>query len=323
LRVVLAVNGREALDVLARDSDFDGVLMDCQMPVMDGFEATRAIRADPRWARLPVLAMTANAMAGDRERVLAVGMNDHISKPIDVDEMFATMARWIRPGGWRPPVATAGTATGASAPQAASAGGLGTLPGIDVAGGLRRTQNNAALYRRMLEQFVSSNAGFSHSFTAALDAGNLGLAARLAHTLRGTAGTIGANSVWEAATELELACNQGRGRAQQMAALVRVGRELSPVLAGLSALPPASAPALAQARAVSADEAQEQLRKLTRELRALLTDSDPAALSLRDALHAAARGSASQPIIVEVLEAVDKYRFDDALEALDRWSARG
>ena len=92
--VSIADNGRLAIDALARQA-FDGVLMDCQMPVMDGYEATRRLREDPRWQTLPIIAMTANAMAGDREKALAAGMNDHIAKPIDVEAMFATLARWI------------------------------------------------------------------------------------------------------------------------------------------------------------------------------------------------------------------------------------
>ncbi|KQP43741.1 hypothetical protein ASF44_29730 [Pseudorhodoferax sp. Leaf274] len=316
LHVVVAEHGRQALDMLAGDADFDGVLMDCQMPVMDGFEATRAIRADPRWARLPVLAMTANAMAGDRERVLAAGMNDHISKPIDVEEMFVTMARWIRPRMRRPAVVAK-----AAAPVPASAA-PGALPGIDVTGGLRRTQNNAQLYRRMLDKFASGNARFAQAFTAALDGGDLTLAARLAHTLRGTAGTIGANGVWEAATELELACNQGRGRQQQLAALARVGRELSPVLAGLSTLlAPADEPIAPAVQAAPA-QAQATLLRLAGELRELLVESDPDALNLGESLRAAAVGSAAQPVMEQVLEAVGDYRFDEALEVLDRWSAR-
>ncbi|WP_326534594.1 response regulator [Pseudorhodoferax sp.] len=316
LHVVVAEHGRQALETLARDGDFDGVLMDCQMPVMDGFEATRAIRAEARWAKLPVLAMTANAMAGDRDRVLAAGMNDHISKPIDVDEMFVTMARWIRPGVRRPAVVAK-----AAAPVPVSVA-PGALPGIDVTGGLRRTQNNAQLYRRMLDKFASGNARFSQAFSAALDAGDLALAARLAHTLRGTAGTIGANGVWEAATELELACNQGRPRAQQMAALARVGRELSPVLAGLATLLSPADEAVAPAPTAPPAQAQADLLKLTGELRALLLESDPDALGLSEALRAAAAGSAAQPVMEQVMEAVGDYRFDEALDTLDRWAAR-
>ena len=96
IEVTVACDGREALDTLARQ-DFDAVLMDCQMPVMDGYAATRALREQPRWRSLPVIAMTANAMVGDREAALAAGMNDHLAKPVDVDELFATLGRWVRP----------------------------------------------------------------------------------------------------------------------------------------------------------------------------------------------------------------------------------
>jgi len=93
--VTVADDGRSALDLLGSRA-FDAVLMDIQMPVMDGYEATRAIRAQPRWQNLPVIAMTANTMSGDRDKALAAGMNDHIAKPLDVTVMFQTLARWVR-----------------------------------------------------------------------------------------------------------------------------------------------------------------------------------------------------------------------------------
>ena len=96
IEVSVAGEGRQALELLSR-GQFDAVLMDCQMPVMDGYATARALREQPQWRNLPVIAMTADAMVGDRERVLAVGMNDHIAKPIKLEEMFATLARWVRP----------------------------------------------------------------------------------------------------------------------------------------------------------------------------------------------------------------------------------
>jgi len=98
MQVVVANNGQQALDILAGDERFDGVLMDCQMPVMDGYTATREIRKNPKWKTLPILAMTANAMAGDKEKVIEAGMWDHIAKPLDVAQMFTTLAKWIKPG---------------------------------------------------------------------------------------------------------------------------------------------------------------------------------------------------------------------------------
>lgn len=96
MRVDVAENGVQAIEKIGQ-ADYDGVLMDCQMPVMDGFEATRKIRQEPRFSDIPILAMTANAMEGDKEKCIASGMNDHISKPIDIAQLFNTLARWIKP----------------------------------------------------------------------------------------------------------------------------------------------------------------------------------------------------------------------------------
>ena len=93
IEVILAENGQQALDILNVNSNFDCVLMDCQMPVMDGYEASRKIRQIDKFKDLPILAMTANAMVGDREKVIAAGMNDHIPKPLNVEFMYETMAR--------------------------------------------------------------------------------------------------------------------------------------------------------------------------------------------------------------------------------------
>ncbi|MDQ6972026.1 MAG: response regulator [Mariprofundaceae bacterium] len=98
LTIDIACDGQQALNML-EVGEYDGVLMDCQMPVMDGYTAAREIRKQNRFNDLPILATTANAMTGDREKVLAAGMNDHISKPIDVVGMFQMMAKWIRPSG--------------------------------------------------------------------------------------------------------------------------------------------------------------------------------------------------------------------------------
>jgi CheY-like chemotaxis protein len=101
MAVEVACNGREALQMLEKQG-FDCVLMDCQMPVMDGFEAARLIRQREQWCYLPIIAMTARALEGDRENALAAGMNDYIAKPIEIDEMFSTLEEWVSPRGLSP-----------------------------------------------------------------------------------------------------------------------------------------------------------------------------------------------------------------------------
>jgi signal transduction histidine kinase/DNA-binding response OmpR family regulator/HPt (histidine-containing phosphotransfer) domain-containing protein len=222
ISVAVANDGREALDMLERES-FDGVLMDCQMPVMDGYTATRELRRDPRFSGLPVLAMTANAMAGDREKVLAAGMNDHIAKPVNVADMFRTMARWITPA--NPEHVSSKTAT-AETP-------VPELDGIDTAVGLARTMGNRKLYLQLLRRVRSSQADFVAEFDAAVAGGDWELAQRLAHTLKSVAGSIGAGELQERCTALEVAAAERRVESDLKEA---VAGALSRVLAGLAAL---------------------------------------------------------------------------------------
>jgi signal transduction histidine kinase/DNA-binding response OmpR family regulator len=193
IAVTIAADGREALTALERES-FDAVLMDCQMPVMDGYEATRALRLRPELKDLPVIAMTANAMAGDREKVLAVGMNDHIAKPVHVDELFATLARWVQP----------------KSPQAAGPE-LETVTGLDASAGLKAVRGNEKLYRRLLVMFRQREAEFETRFRDARAHADTPAAVREAHDLKSVAGTLGMPEVQRAAQALEVACEQEAG----------------------------------------------------------------------------------------------------------------
>ena len=194
IRADFAGNGAEALEKLGR-GEYDGVLMDCQMPVMDGFEATRKIRADSRFAELPIIAMTANAMAGDRERCIASGMNDHIAKPIHIDQLFAVLERWVRPR--RSQEATCRT-NGAEA-------GTPQLAGVDVESALEYVNGNVAIYLRILSAFRADQAEAAERIGEKCRAGEWHEAARLAHTLRGLAASVGAGELVKAAKALETA----------------------------------------------------------------------------------------------------------------------
>ncbi|WP_201315175.1 response regulator [Dyella sp. EPa41] len=228
IEVVLACNGREALERLADDPRFHGVLMDCQMPVMDGYTAAREIRDRLGMKRLPIIAMTADTMSGDRERALASGMNDHIPKPLDVDGMFATMARWIKP--------RRTTDDGAVLSDAGSDDVLPELPGIDPQAGLRMCGNIPSLYRRMLLMFRSSYAHFDQLFHEAEHDADPGAACRLAHSLRGSAGNVAAREVAVAAGELEQACRDNATPEQIEHLLSQLLQALRPVMDGLAAL---------------------------------------------------------------------------------------
>jgi PAS domain S-box-containing protein len=227
--VSVACDGQEALDMLDRQR-FDVVLMDCQMPVMDGYAATRALRQRPQLRCLPVIALTANAMVGDRDKALAMGMNDHIAKPIKLDELLATLARWVRPAG-----ATVAESIGV-ANAGADVAPLAELPGIDTRAGLAGTTGNDTLYRDLLCSFRDHERAFLARFSAARATGDAVAATRLAHDLQSVAGALGVHAVQQAATALERACNHDAGDEEIGALAQNVARLLEPVIARLEVL---------------------------------------------------------------------------------------
>jgi PAS domain S-box-containing protein len=229
MQVDVASDGREALDLLARQGPYDGVLMDCQMPVMDGYTTTRMLRAEPAWRKLPVIAMTASALVEDRVRALASGMNAHITKPIDVTLMLRTLAEWID-------VQRATPAAHVPADDAAWPP-PGVAHCIDTAEGLARCMGKPALYRRVLRGFRDSSAGFAAAFQADVAAGRWDDALRAVHDLNGLAGTIGARELrTESGALREAAVARD---AELMAGLVpRVQAQLADVLREIDALVP-------------------------------------------------------------------------------------
>jgi two-component system sensor histidine kinase/response regulator len=309
IEVEVAIHGQQALELLATAADFDGVLMDCQMPVMDGFTATRAIRRSARHRALPIIAMTANAMASDRDQVLEAGMNDHLSKPLNVAQMFATMAKWITPKAGR-------RALAAALPQAATAaaGGLPDLPGIDTQAGMATTMNDGKLYARMLVNFRDRQGDFARLFSDACADPDPTAAMRAAHTLKGNAGTIGAAGVQAAAAKLELACLAGADGKDIDAALAATLAQLAPVLAGLRALAPAPAIAADPAPPALPDSLRQGIAGLAR----LLEQGDVEALAAIDRLALQAQGTAMGSLLREVAALVADCDFDAALAALAR-----
>jgi len=275
------------------------------MPVMDGYEATRRIRLEPQWQTLPVLAMTANAMAGDREKVLAVGMNDHISKPIKPRELFTSMAKWIVPS------QPTGVPAQASATDNPNHGELPELPGINTTAGLATCQGNVALYRRLLIKFRSSESDFAGQFRGALGEDDPTASSRCAHTLKGVAGNIGASTVQQTAAALELACYEGEPPETTERLLSQVVTALAHVLPGLTRLEQA-ATGLARVQADAVDP--EVLEALLIRLRALLEDDDAEAADLVEELQSLAGTTAND--LKTLSNAIADYDFDTALVAL-------
>jgi len=226
MRADVARNGREAVEMV-RSGNYALILMDIQMPDMDGLSAAREIRRDPRLNELPIIAMTAHAMSGDRDRSLEAGMNDHLTKPIDEEKLRAALLRWI------PVTAACPDAAPSATPIEESDVGIPMLEGIDTARGLANHMRRPALYRRMLAGFNREFAMTAEDIAAAVAASEYALARRLAHSVKSAAATIGADELSYRARVLEEQYASGMASATDynffVAALKRVERVLRPL----------------------------------------------------------------------------------------------
>ncbi|HEX6736058.1 MAG TPA: PAS domain S-box protein [Azonexus sp.] len=201
LQVDLAGNGEEAVR-MAGERRYDVILMDMQMPVMDGLAATRLIRSSETGSRVPILAMTANAFSEDRQRCLDAGMNDHIAKPVDPGKLFACLIKWLPLGGSGQPAATAPPRPPADNGGQGLPGQLAAVPGLDIDAGLRAVRGRVASYRRLLNSFIAQHGEDDRQIGIALAGNRPGDASHLAHALKGAAGTLGLTDIHRAATRL-------------------------------------------------------------------------------------------------------------------------
>jgi CheY-like chemotaxis protein len=230
-------NGRLAVEAMqAHGHRFDLILMDMQMPEMDGLEATRQIRQRFPDSSIPIIAMTAHALDEERERCMAAGMNDFITKPVDPQLLESSLLRW-KPGKLNPAPASTPQKEDIAV-ESASTDPFENLPGIDVAGGMRRMMNKRALYERVLRDFHKRFAGEAALIRAALSANDAQTAERHAHSTKGLAGSIGATELQEAALALEEAIRAANTYPE--AALERYETALKIVIDGIGLAFPAA-----------------------------------------------------------------------------------
>ncbi len=309
--VSVAQDGAAAVDAVS-SGDFDLVLMDIQMPVMDGLAATRAIRKTARGGSLPIIAMTANAMAEDRERCMEAGMTDYVTKPIDPEALFATLRRYL----------------GTAVPPAAVAIDASQLPpirGIDTKAGLRRVLGNVGLYRDLLRRFIAGQREAAAKIDEALST-DRGLAERLAHTLKGVSGNIGALEIQSVAAELEAAIS---GNAAP-AALVEILGRLEPLLAETveavaaaigrsapAAAPPAAHPGEPAAFRAVPPASEESLARL----RHFAEESDGETVDYFESLRKELTVSYGDGAVQKLEAAIRSYDFAAAIALLDELAA--
>jgi len=300
-KVEVAGNGRIAVE-MAQARHYDIILMDMQMPEMDGIEATRLLRALPTWATLPIVAMTANAMQADRERCLEAGMNDFVSKPIELDELWRALLRWIKPRHFAPVLFKT-----KPVPEVAAVADLpAEIEGLDRVAGLRRVLGKPARYLSMLRGFVSSQIDVAQQIHRALEQNDTSTAERLAHTLKGLAGNIGADALQQDSEKLEQAIHHGQPAVELLQTVkTALARQIAAIVA---AVPP-------EIQDVVTTVDRAQVEAICQELADLLADDNAKAeklLNQHSALLTAALPEKFRPLA----EAVRQFDYEKALVVL-------
>jgi CheY-like chemotaxis protein/HPt (histidine-containing phosphotransfer) domain-containing protein len=315
-QVTIAKHGGEAVSILRQGPEslaFDIVLMDLQMPEMDGYTATGLLRADPRFKDLPIIAMTAHALVEERQRCLEAGMNDHVTKPIDPDAVFSALNRWAKPRGSRAQAPAAGPAP---APAEVV---LPEIEGIDLADGLKRVAGNRRLYRSLLEQFVSKQGDAGVQIAAALENGDRELAGRIAHTAKGVAGNLGIGSVQSAAEKVERAIREEN---PSVAALLEEFRStlalmVKAIQTGLSRTGPAPNAGGGQ-KAFDADAASAAVARL----RGMIEANDGDAANAFPEVEEALSAIIDKPQLNALRDALGDFDFEGALSALAKMTGQ-
>jgi PAS domain S-box-containing protein len=321
IAVDVAATGREALDRLhdGGPQAYDLVLMDLEMPQLDGHAATIELRKDARFDRLPVIAMTAHALAEIRERCLREGMQDYVSKPVEPEKLYATLARWIGsqlpPPPHFPPPPAPESAAGPSLP------GLSSLSGIDSAFGLRHVAGNTSLYVQLLDRFRGTQRDAGSAIRADFEAGRRMEAASRAHTLRGVAGNIGARELQTLAQAVEEGLTMASSDRSRLASGVRaLEAAVEATMHSLDsyfaehaarAVQPLTAAAPAAGAVLPAD-AQEALGQLAQ----LLAEFSGDATDYFENVRTQLAGVLDSAVLARLEQHLSRYEFEEARQLL-------
>jgi PAS domain S-box-containing protein len=304
----IASNGEQALEML-EENDFDAILMDIQMPGMDGYETTARIRANPDFsiANLPIIAMTAHALTGEREKALKAGLNDYVSKPVDIAQLGNTLLRWLAPD----------TAASEMGDLKLFISSLLLPPSIietfNTKDAIARL-GSLNLYKRLLGFFPEENMGKANEIRQAIEEKQMQTAYRLVHSLKGAAATIGAESLSKTAAELEQALQQDRQDVFDKL-LEELEVQISAVIAAIGSLPIDTALPLAKN-----PPAEKDLAVLIQKLAGLLADNDAEAVTLTESILSSQPQGRKKNELREMQRLVNKYDFTNALTHLKNFA---
>ncbi|MET0065725.1 MAG: transporter substrate-binding domain-containing protein [Candidatus Thiodiazotropha sp.] len=311
LETTTAGDGYQALELL-NDRDFDLVLMDIQMPGMDGYETVRRIREQQRFSSLPVIAMTAHAMSGDREKCLEAGMNDHVAKPIEPVRLHATLQNWLQTSQEPPQVAPISPA------ETLQAEFPHRLPGIDLTWGLQRIGGNRRLFAKLLVDFLSHHGDALQRFRELFLSNQRDDARRELHTLQGVSGNLGGLDLQQAARELESQLLEDEDGLLQGEAFQAFSAAFETFIRSLKKLETDGVITHKAESKGSAETPPGEIRPLLEQLREALEEGDPEARNLLAAIETQLPDESSQSVFRHMIDLINGYDFDDALVMLDR-----
>lgn len=318
--VRIANHGGEAVGMLTKGDEpppFDVVFMDLQMPEMDGYTATKLIRAQSRLDGLPIIAMTAHALVEERQKCLDAGMCDHVTKPIDPDALLAVLLRWATP---HPEALAAEFRTEIRPTAAVDEIALPEIEGVDLEGGLKRVAGNKRLYRDLLLQFAAKQADAPAQISKAIESGDQKLAERIAHTIKGVAGNIGLGQVFATAGTLEKAIRHGDAA---VAALLEefakvLSRQVQAIRQAIQVVIPEQ-PASSESRAdFNAEAASSAIARL----RVLLEFCDGNATEAFSAVQKSLTGIVAISQLDALYTAINEFDFETALIKLEELAER-
>ena len=324
LTVDMADGGRRALAMLDQQT-YDIVLMDLEMPGMDGYETVRHIRRDPRFASLPILACTAHAMAETRQRCLEVGMNDHLVKPIRQGRLYAILEQWVdlvrekssMPGARREEGVRVDVSRAKDHQEEVL---LPDIPGVDVAAGVALMAGNRKLFRRLLIRFREENLHMDQAIQQAIESGDMQTASRLAHSLKGVAGNLWINTLHQAASTLETAIKRGDA-SPEGGAMTAFCDLLTPLRDALMRWDTESLDIKPSDEATTTVIDGEDVNALLAQLAELLEGHSLMTEPLMDLLERRLRGSYLEEPFGMLEGAVQQYDFEDALRIVNQMVA--